>query len=529
MNILDQVIGFFSPAKGLKRAENRTRMEILSQYGRFLGASTTERSLKRWLPGFQTDPNLQTPRELQLLRSRSRDAYENNPIARSAIDTISNGAICPGLKLQSTIERDYLGLDQGAAQKVQATIEREFSIFSSECDITRNLKFNRMQELIFLSALTAGDVFTVFRHQSRPGAVYDLRLQVIEAERVGTPLNRKAGLREVEVHHYGPPDTTVRVMTDKIIGGVEADDNGAPAAYWVADPSSKFRGVVSKHRRIPAYGARTGLPNVIHTYRQYRPGQRRGVPILAPVLERLRMLNEYERSENMAAAVAGMFTVFLKTPEDIQRKILDPESDDESDDIPDYKLGYGLINHLMPGYDVQFANPGRPNNAFEPFVLANLQGIGAALGVPLEMLTKHFRSSYSAARAAFLEAWRAFRNWQQWMIEAWCQPVFERWLWEAVAVGRVPAPGFLTDPGVRWAYSQAEWIAPAMGQIDELKEVTAAEKRLKLPITTLTDETRKLTGRDWDKVIERYRQEIERVNTVRQAHQEHDLEAADAG
>ncbi|WP_162803227.1 phage portal protein [Salmonella enterica] len=75
--------------------------------------------------------------------------------------------------------------------------------------------------------------------------------------------------------------------------------------------------------------------------------------------------------------------------------------------------------------------------------MAICRQIGAALELPYELLVKHFTASYSASRAALLEARKMFRMRREWMVLSFCQPIYEEWLSEAVAKGRVIAPGFL--------------------------------------------------------------------------------------
>ena len=79
------------------------------------------------------------------------------------------------------------------------------------------------------------------------------------------------------------------------------------------------------------------------------------------------------------------------------------------------------------------------------------------------------------------------------------QPIFEIWLHEAVALGRIKAPGFFSDPLLTKAYSGAKWIGPAKGFINETAEVTAAEKRVNMGLSTLAEETAALTGGDVDR------------------------------
>jgi len=135
--------------------------------------------------------------------------------------------------------------------------------------------------------------------------------------------------------------------------------------------------------------------------------------------------------------------------------------------------------------------------------------IGAAVDVPYELLLKSFDASYSASRAALLEAWKAFRMRRSWFARDFCQPVYQIWLSEAVARGRVNAPGFFDDPLIRKAWSQAEWNGPSPGQIDPLKEVLASQKKVENGFSTRERETIELTGGDWNTNIETISRENE--------------------
>ncbi|XJI81796.1 phage portal protein (plasmid) [Escherichia coli] len=204
--------------------------------------------------------------------------------------------------------------------------------------------------------------------------------------------------------------------------------------------------VTRKWERIPAYGSKTGRRNILHVMQDFeRPGQRRGVPVLAPVIEALKQLGRYTDAELVAAVVSGMFTVFIKTDA--------PDGPVGESGIPQYEqidnhddntqeMGNGSIVSLGEGESIDTANPGRPNTAFDGFVVAICRQIGAALELPYELLVKHFTASYSASRAALLEAWKMFRMRRDWMVQSFCQPIYEEWLTEAVAKGRVIAPGF---------------------------------------------------------------------------------------
>ena len=80
-------------------------------------------------------------------------------------------------------------------------------------------------------------------------------------------------------------------------------------------------------------------------------------------------------------------------------------------------------------------NPGRPNPNFDPFVIAVLKQIGAALEIPYEILIMAFSSNYSASRAAILEFFKVVKMYRAWFVADFCQPIYEEWLSEAVAKG----------------------------------------------------------------------------------------------
>jgi capsid protein len=71
-------------------------------------------------------------------------------------------------------------------------------------------------------------------------------------------------------------------------------------------------------------------------------------------------------------------------------------------------------------------------------------------------------------------------------------------LYEAVSIGRIRAPGFFGNPVIRQAYCGAIWVGDAPSQIDPVKEVEAAGKRVELGFSTMDEETVALTGGDFE-------------------------------
>jgi lambda family phage portal protein len=223
--------------------------------------------------------------------------------------------------------------------------------------------------------------------------------------------------------------------------------------------------------------------------------------MLAPVIEALKQITRYTEAELMAAVVQSFYTVFIKTESDSSQNpygdMIPQAAQVENDDIS-YELGSGAVNVLKPGESVDLADPKRPNSGFEMFIASMAKMIGAALDIPCEVLMKSFQSSYSASRAALLEAWKSIKIDREFFINDFCKPIYEIWLSEAVALGRVNLPGFFNDPIVKAAWCRAEWIGPTQGQIEPVKEVTAAIMRIENCLSTREQETTALTGGDFD-------------------------------
>lgn len=257
--------------------------------------------------------------------------------------------------------------------------------------------------------------------------------------------------------------------------------------------------------RVEAYTKTTGRRNVLHVMNRERAGQRRGVPMLAPVLEALKQLGRYTDAEITAAVLSAMFTVFVKqgVASDARPfgEMLPPDMLIDAQDQSSIELGPGAILSLNPGEDVEFADPKHPNTGYDAFTNALIRQIGAALEIPPEVLFKQFTTSYSAARGALNEFWRTCSMQRDWFTDDFCQPIYEEWFAEAVARGRIAAPGFFADPAIRKAYTACAWNGPARTNLNPVQEVDAAVKRVDAGFSTAQEETATMTGGDYNRNI----------------------------
>lgn len=497
MGIIDKTIEKINPEIALKRKIAREKLKQLTLiqnkgYGEH-GASVVKKSLKGWqtfLGGHKTDINQYRDK----LVARSRDLYMGAPIARGSINTMITNVIGSGLKLKSSIDIDTLNIygielnSEKELENLETKIEKEFNLWAdSKIEQIGLMNFYEIQELVFLTTLLNGECFVHFSRFQTHDNPYLLKLNIIEPDRISTPMSK---------------------LNDKsVIDGVQLDKNNRIEGYYIQEenpndnPSGK-----NNHKLVPIYG-NEGQLNILHLINIERPGQVKGVPFLSPVMESLKQLDRYTDAELMSAVISSMLTIFIQTTNDDGVEVGEIESDIPenqrvtSPEENNLELGNGAIVGLNPGETANAVNPARPNVSFDPFMTAILRQIGSALGVPYELLVMHFTSSYSASRAALLEAWKTFRKRREWIAKNFCQVVYEEWLKEAVLLGRLDIKDFEKDVLIKKAYSSAIWNGPSQGQLDPLKEVNAAILRVDHGLSTRTKETAELNGGDFEQNI----------------------------
>lgn len=475
---LDRAIESIAPVWAGRRLQARVghamTASIGAQMGGYNGASRSRRSLTGWGPT-PGDADADALPDLPDLRARCADLTRNSAVAGGAVNTTCAHVVGSGLSLQCSVDAAFLGLDEDAVDEWQQDVERKFNAWweTTDCDITRTQTGYGLQDLSLRGEIVRGDCFAVLTRAQWARGPVKLAVQLIEGDRCCNP-DRK-------------PNSTA------LIEGVELDPAGAPVAYHFANANphrrSQGKAAALTWQRIPAFGARTGRRNVLHLFDRDRIGLTRGVPMLAPVIEPLKQLERYTEAELMAAVVSGLFTVFIESEGQPQ---IQPTALAGAGGAQDAggsggwngQLGNGLVVELGKNEKIESANPGRPNAQFDPFVNAIVRQIGMMLGIPYEVLVKHYTSSYSAARAAMLDAWRYFRTRRDRHATYFCAPIFEAWMDEAVSTGYISAPGYFADPLLRRAWLGHTWIGDGPGSLDPVKEVKAAADRVDLGIST---------------------------------------------
>lgn len=500
-NMLDKVIAAISPTHAMRRAAARTALEIINTgYGNY-GANLTKKSMRGWdYAGGSAKEDIED--NIDILRQRSRDAYMGIPTAAAALKTMRTNVIAGGLIPSPQIDGEYLRISDDELERLQQQITREFSLWADTpaCDAERVDNFYKLQQLAFLSYLMSGDTFVLMPMREEPGQPYSLRIRIIEADRVCSP----------DLFDRLVPCEVNGIKVQQIVQGVETDADGVVVAYWICNrhPLSNTATIQPgemQWTRVEAFGKETGRRNVLHIMNRERPGQRRGVPILAPVLEAIKQLGRYTDAEVTAAVLSAMFTVAVlkQNPSDGRPfgEMLPPDMLIDSEDQSSIELGPGAFVDMAPGEDIKMIDPKHPNTGYDEFTNAVIRQIGAALEIPPEVLFKQFTASYSAARGALNEFWRTCAMQRDWFKDDFCKPIYDEWFAEAVARGRIKAPGFFADPAIRKTYVACTWSGPARTNLNPVQEVQAAAMRVENCFSTAADETAQMTGGDYNKNV----------------------------
>ncbi|RXE49710.1 portal protein [Chromohalobacter israelensis] len=492
----------------LQKEQDRTRTAAnVGSETRHRGASRMLRSMLSWIPGIGS-PRQDTPAsERETLISRSRDAYRNHMLGRAAVNRAATNVVGMGLTVRPNVDGDALGLSDEQTDQINEQLARGFRLWAedpAECDAESTLDFYMLQRLAFISALVSGDVFAPTPFERRPGGMFGTKLQLVEAERVGNPL--------------GFTDTPTE------IDGVRIDGLGRPTHYRICRGYPSDWQTPQDWDWHPVFGERTGRRRILHLMNEKdRPGQTRGVPYLAPILEPLQKLERYSQAELTAAVISAMFTVAIQHDNEEDDPGLggstmwDQQSDDpnkpeserpvvqsERDHTPEgdsLALGEGAVWDLEEGAKPVEINPSRPNAQFDPFFTAVVKEIGAALEQPAEVLLMHFSTSYTAARAAFNQLWKFIKHRRGHLTVQFCQPAYELIIDELVANGRVRLPGY-RDPAKRRAYTRSIWIGEPLGSLNEQVDAKAATERIANGTSNETLETMALHGEDWRDVAQ---------------------------
>lgn len=463
MNLVDRAISYFSPEKAIKRNKARKQLELSSTLYR--GAEHS-RLFADWILGKSSS----TPDswELSTLRGRSRDLNRNDPIASGATETMGVNIVGTGLRPQSRIRSEILGISYDKAAVLQKSAETVWERWCGSADAANRLNFDEIQFLAMRKIIEDGEIFALPGWANESWRPFSRVIELVESDRC---CSTQTGFEQ----------------------GIKLGDRGQPLSYSFSISDAGFK---QDYREINAYD-RSGRPKVLHVFPSKRVGQLRGIPVFAPAMSFFKHLSDYLEAEVVTARVAACLAIFITQQDPYQGMGTHQSSTDVSGNRIQ-GLEPGMVEYLGIGESINVVDPKRPGDSFAPFLEGVLRIVGVSLGLPYELILKDFsKTNYSSARASLLEGRRHFTHWRTWFSRKFCQPIWEMVLEEAFLRDEFPVPDFYAN---RAEYCRAQWIGGAWGWVDPVKEVQSSKNAIDYGLSTLAEECAG-QGRDWEEVL----------------------------
>lgn len=442
-------------------------------------------------------------REQRLIVDRIRDLERNHGWASGAMTRELDAVIGYNFRPEPKPDHNRLGISLEAAAELGNAFEQAFSAWATDprrlCDATRHDNWFGLAGLGYRHRSRDGEALGLLLWRDR-GGPFNTCLRVVDPDRLSNPMGM-------------PDDDTLR-------GGVQLDPDGAAVGYHIRKGHPRDVGISAAAGLVWDYVPREtswGRPLVIHDFERKRDGQHRGLSDLVAVVKTMKMADRYQGAELQTAVLNALLAAFIESPFD-HEFLMEMLGDGEGErafekyqgkrssfhDKRGISVGGVKIPALFPGEKIGFFNPTRPSAQMEAFMGTMLRNFAACRPThTAETVTLDYsRVNYSSARAAMLVAARSILRERLSFGVRFGMPVYHAVIEEAVMSGMVELPPGAPDfHDALGAYLACDWMGPAMGWVDPVKEAQAAGIRIDGGLSTLQQECAD-QGKDWRDVME---------------------------
>lgn len=464
MNLLDRALAIVAPGVALQRARNRTALSILSNAAMRYDAATPGARGKSWHPT-AGDADAAAAGQRSRLAFVARDMIRNTAFAVRAQQVITNNVVGDGI-IPKVVAPD------------QATRDALLSLVEDHLDTTaidaagRNNLYG-LQRLAMNTIVDSGEVIIRRRLRFRSdGLPLPMQVEVLEPDHLDTSLSGR--LRN----------------GNEIIEGIEFDQLGRRVAYYLFRDHPGAYGYRSSRE-----SSRVDAANILHIFRQDRPGQKRGVSWFAPIAMQLQDMADHQDAQLMRQKIAACFAAF--------RVSLDGEPLESDAAGLSGALVPGRIQQLAPGEDIRFASP--PGvQGYDEFTRHVMRAVAAGLGVTYEALTGDLSMvNFSSARMGRMEMDRNISSWQWTMlIPQMLQPIGQWVLEEWQTVQMRPVRGV-----------KLNWVPPHRALVDPTREIPALMNKVRAGFASRSGIVREL-GYDPERLIEEIKRDADEADEL---------------
>lgn len=447
--------------------------------------------MKNWSPGrYSGHSALSMNRES--LTDRINDLVRNDGWTSAALKEKLTAAVGAGWMLQSAPNAQALGITDEQAQEVADQIEAQYSMIRNDTgfwiDAERGFGMDGILAKAVNHYFTHGEVFGwIGLRDDAPN--FKTCIQVIDPMRVSNPNGQMDNKR--------------------LRDGVALDDCGAVVGYWIRKSHPGDLHAMGGAKYEWEYFDREtewGRPIIVHLRNPQWAGMTRDIGDIVTTMVKSKQLDTYDIAELDAAILSARLPVYISTPMDAEML----GNTDEISSQAEMETAYYKENEfnidgvqlglLAPGSEIKSVAAAHPNGNHAEFTAAAVRNIGAALGVPYDILTGD-AGNYSTLRGNLLRFQKKIIMAQARIVSHWQAPIYRALVEEMIDSGKVVlpnnAPSFDEAPA---AWCQAKWIGPGAGWVDPQKEMEAVSMRMSNNLSTLAEESAS-QGKDWRVVI----------------------------
>jgi lambda family phage portal protein len=414
------------------------------------------RLTRNW-PAFPIAVNREMRTQLRTMRNRSRNLAQNDDYIVRYLHLRENNIPGPtGFTLQVSLEPisdDPLQVDHDA--EVVRIIERAFAEWAhmETASASGKLAFVDQQRLIN-------------RQLDRDG-------ESLIHRRVGAANKFRYTLKIIDVAWLDEFHNAVNPATgNRIIMGVEVDDDDRPVGYWLTMPTTEY---LYGSTRMTRDRRRQFVPasEMLHVFVcKDDESQVRGYPETHTAGLTLKVLDEADFAELVNAHIAACSLPYLIPPDDEDEQInLSPEEAAANKTIPrpvEQEVQPGVQKILPPRWTMQAYKADHPNANWPEFAKNQLQRACAGLNAAYCSISGDFSGgSYSSFKIGRSEDQSTYRARQAFLIEHFNRIVGYEWLRCSVLAGQVKIS--LQD----FSRVRLDWQGRGWPSIEPLKEIQA--------------------------------------------------------
>jgi len=474
----------------------------------------------------------------EAIRQQVRTLSHSSLQLRALLERDNDTVIAQGLNISPEPKHQLLGMTPEQAKEWISDVKTRFELWAMSPKANRSGRYNffQVQRLMNKCLRRDGELFIALSYHNDPSLLSPLRFEIIDPNQI----------RESAMTWTASGASLLSPLNRE---GITRNADGEEVSYkvWTTDANG-----LPRMTEIPRIG-RGGRVMMLHamTNTDYA-GQLRGISPFAVCIQDLEniltfTLAQVEKAKNQSNVWATVESETDQPAEDpyannptfgatpafgngIAAKQFgsDPQPSSDAQNVTEESLEpiYTEIPHTntsRPGQWGVFSLKGKqklkpfqettPSQNFNVFVDSYFAYISASTGESVENVLMRFGHNYSASRATLILTWRIAVQ-RRWELDYYILgPIYDMWLSEDIAAGRVSCPGW-ADPRLRAAWTSHRYNGLSMPNIDPEKTARAAKEYLSMGATTLEDVAIEYNDSDAESNRAKLKQELQELREI---------------